>query len=640
MPAITTNRLKTSIAKKYIESLNQDTNNLYFFMGKPINEDIFVGGNKNYIMEYYPYDYVNIKSEISNPIDYNKITRVEHPTDVTQFQADVSPQLSCYGHLYITNIIQGNFPNSDQPLKLIFGENALNNDIILDNAIKFKRAYPISNKSGININTPTDNEFENNIAFNEMIAMRKVRSEDTRLSIKRVNWVNGNKYYPWSGTAGYKYIGSNGTELTTKVIGHSTATSLDEVEYYAMTDAFEIFMCIRAPSGNSTDKPSRTDTNKYDNDTLLFTGNDGYIWRYMFRIEEDGPNLLTSNYIPIPTDTSRFEDTPYKKPVMAYNPSGDFTVNRSGTSYTIAFDPSSEEQKIVKLKLLADINNNVTNDDITVEEVEGEDFNFLSTIHTHYGFRDSNGLSSNNNNTIIPLYGQTDSIPDLEVVVPPIGGYGSDIAAQLRANIIQITLFLDHNQTDIPITNFSQVGLIENVKLSNGTLATEDTLSVASGVSITPTSSNYKIGLKNIQSTIVQLVSSLNINININGLSIEKRFVENILKYIQPYRYTTERGDNDETTGIGFASYPRVLKFGKDIDNTRQTNTILSYARELSASVLNSINGVFAGILFDNTPYANGEIMPYSGNIIYISERELIRRQDQRTEKITLAIEV
>lgn len=639
MPAITTNRLKTSIAKKYIDSLKQEENTLYFFMGKPINETVFSGGTKMYIMEYYPYDYRNIKSDSSNPIDYNKITKVEHQTDSSLFQANVDPQLSCYGHLYITNILQGNFPNSNQPLKLFFGEDTSNNDIILNNAIKFKKAYPISNKNGININTPTDNEFENNIAFNEMIALRRVKSEDIRLSIKRVNWVSGNKYYPWSGTAGYKYIGPNGVEITNKVIGHSTATSLDEVEYYVMNDAFEIFMCIKSQTGNSTDKPNRTDTNKYDNNTKLFTGSDGYIWRYMFRVEDE-PNILTSNYIPLPIDTSTFESDPYKKPIMAFSHDGNFTTNRSGTSYTIAFDPSSEEQKLVKLKLVANISNVVTNDNLTVDEVQGEDFNFLSTIHTHYHFINDDGLTSNTNNTISPLYDITDTIPDIEVVVPPPGGYGSDIATQLRANIVQITLFLDHNERDIPTTNFSQIGLIENVKLSNGTLATQDTLSAASGVSMTPTISNYKIGLKNIQSTMLSFVNSLSVNININGLSIEKSFIDGVLKYIQPYRYSTEKGDNNTTNGIGFASFPRVLKFGKDNDNTPQTNTILSYAKELSASILNSINGVFAGILFDNTPYANSEIMPYSGNIIYISERELIRRQDERTEKITLAIEM
>lgn len=635
MPAISTFGLRISTAKKYKESLSiglDDTsperNILYFFIGKPVNEDVLGGNSRHYTMEYYPYEYTKIIP--TGTENYNSVIRVEHSTDNTQFQALVDPELSCYGHLYITNITQGSFPDSGETLRLIFDDDGT--EIVSNRLIKFKRAFPISTQRGI-VNFASATDFDQRTAHNEMISLKRVKSDDTRLSIKRKNWISGNNYYPWSGIAGSTYVGSGNTTTRYNICG-SNMSNLEDVDYYVMNDIYEVFMCIRSKSTASTDKPSSRDNTKYNFNNKIFTGDDGYMWRHMFTItEQEDFHFLTGTHIPIPTDLSPWEGYPYKSPVMAYSHSGDFNINTTGTVYTIAFDPSSGTENLVTLKMVANASNTVTNDNLTVHTTTGQEFNFISTMLSHYGFVDENELSSTTTGNIVPLYGATDEIPDIEVIVPPIGGYGADVVSQLMANTLSVNIFLEHNIDDIRLTNFSQIGLIENVLQNNGIRAVADALSANSAFLAENLDPVLPIGSKmSFNSNQLGAYSTSALSTNKNELDSGELTT---YRFIQPYKYCTEGKESVVDSGDSFKLFPRTYEF---IDSFSTALTGISPYSRTDSFTLGSGNVSLEGMDFNADGLSEREIMPYSGNIIYISERETIRRQTNRTEKITLTM--
>ena len=113
--------------------------------------------------------------------------------------------------------------------------------------------------------------------------LQKVRDSDVSVVARRVNWKQGNVYYPYEST------------------GIPAGETGEARNYYAVTDEDEVFVCLgsdeknrydRKGSISSTIKPSRDK----DNQTLK----DGYRWKFLYKIDLDQVKFKTTNYIPVP----------------------------------------------------------------------------------------------------------------------------------------------------------------------------------------------------------------------------------------------------------------------------------------------------------------------------------------------------
>ena len=133
------------------------------------------------------------------------------------------------------------------------------------------------------VESPVNTIQDDNEVWNSVNFLQKVRDSDVSIVARRVNWTQGNVYYPY------------------KASGIPAGETGEARNYYTVTDKDEVFVCLSSNEKNredlrglssSTVKPTR-DT---DNETL----SDGYRWKFLYKIDLDQIKFKTKNYIPVP----------------------------------------------------------------------------------------------------------------------------------------------------------------------------------------------------------------------------------------------------------------------------------------------------------------------------------------------------
>lgn len=122
-----------------------------------------------------------------------------------------------------------------------------------------------------------DSEVWENINF-----LQNIRESDVSLVVRRVDWQSGQVYYPYNSA------------------GVAAGATGAEANYYALTDENEVYLCLGADSKNrsnihgqssSTIKPTRATDN-----TVL---DDGYRWKFLYKIDLNDIKFKTTNYMPV-----------------------------------------------------------------------------------------------------------------------------------------------------------------------------------------------------------------------------------------------------------------------------------------------------------------------------------------------------
>ena len=116
----------------------------------------------------------------------------------------------------------------------------------------------------------TDSTYHNNYAWRNAIALKRIDLSEVSYVIPRYDWTSGTIYSEYD-----------------------DSTNIDGTSYYVLTEDFNVYKCIHNNSGaSSTAKPSSTGSE-------IVTTDDGYRWKFMFRITDDSKKFLTKEYIPI-----------------------------------------------------------------------------------------------------------------------------------------------------------------------------------------------------------------------------------------------------------------------------------------------------------------------------------------------------
>lgn len=136
--------------------------------------------------------------------------------------------------------------------------------------------------------TPVDSTRYANTSSRNMLFVKRIQSSDTVLMIPRINWVSGTVYDQYDDKYGESY--GEGEVHT----ANSGATSLKDADFYALTDDDHVYKCIfNNDNAESTTKPTGTSTSAIETA-------DGYIWKFMFKIEaSDKTKFLTTEFIPV-----------------------------------------------------------------------------------------------------------------------------------------------------------------------------------------------------------------------------------------------------------------------------------------------------------------------------------------------------
>lgn len=322
---------------------------------------------------------------------------------------------------------------------------------------------------------PSDRILDENDAMQNIIAMKKITSTFVSHCIPRYNWISGTTYYEYD----------------------DQDANLYSKQFYVLTDALNLYKCIKAGAGASTIQPTGTST------TIGAPGADGYQWKYMLTLTGQNVNkFLTATYIPVEvtTDTATLQ---YGVQQAAVNGAiHRIKVTNGGTGYTAGAKPTIT------------ISGNGTGAVIT-----SSDITVSNGAITEILIQSANA-GQNYTHATVTITGGSGSGATARAVITPQGGHGSDAVRELGGYfvIIDTQLVADEGSGDFIVDNdFRQIGIIRNpIEQLSGQVGTAATYSALTRLTYnalsgaTPTKDNYVVGQTSGASAYIDSVDSTN----------------------------------------------------------------------------------------------------------------------------------
>ena len=464
---------------------------------------------------------------------------------------------------------------------------------------------------------PLDNQAEKIALYDELIAAKRIKTEFARTVIRRYNWdLSANpKFDMWK--PDYSDTPGGGGQ-----IGKTTATgqtSIADAKFYVMNSRYEVFKCLyngedpsNASGQNATEEPIK-DAANYDAGTGLYTETTGagYVWKYMYTIPTDDVlKFLSSDFMPIvlPGNTSRtnvvsaavagacdvalIEDTGAGLPASQtlYT-----SIKGDGTGGVVQF-----------------VTNGAGGITSAAIQARGSGYTYANVLLGNGNLFSDAGLTS----AVATASGATGAI---EVILPPLGGHGSDHETELNGKRVMTNIRLTYSEGsgDFPVDNdFRRIGIVADpYNWGTTSYATADTLSGLKAVKITGATADF-----NPDETIVQTVTGGTARGTVVSWTLDSgSTTAGVLKYIQTSDAHTDQG----------------------VVRAFESNAANAITGEASAASGNVDTGYASALLGSSftAGLANPEIENNSGNVIYIENRRLITRAPDQIEDIKLVIE-
>ena len=356
--------------------------------------------------------------------------------------------------------------------------------------------------------------------------------------------------------------------------------------FYVITDEFKVFKCLRAGTGASTIKPSDASS------VNPFTLGDGYTWKYMFTVfTTEATKFLTNFYVPVKTvaipdggvigDLSADEQVKYAyQQDSATNTKGKiyrYVVVSGGTGYT-----SAPTVTIVGNGTGAVATASVSGGAVTSVVVSTGGSGFSANAGSNYTVA----------NVTLSGGGGTGAV--VRAVLSPQNGHGTDPVTELGGFYVGIRVSLQYAEGsgDFIVNNsFRQIALIRNpFNFGTTTIASAATLSA----------------LKKLQFTTNSGLINGDYITGATGSPAPVAFID----YYDSGAGTVVYHQNDKTGYTAFSAGQVV-------------NGHLGGSGTISGS----------GGLIDP------EVQPYSGDILFIENRDPINRSVSQIEDIKTILE-
>lgn len=415
--------------------------------------------------------------------------------------------------------------------------------------------------------TPTDASIFERTIRDEMISMRKISPTEVTQSIFRIDWTPG-KYYDM-----YRddYDGSiqNGTDLDSGAA--VSRNGLINANFYVVTDEYNVYKCISNNNrGASTIKPTGTSTS-------IFTTSDSYKWKYMFSINSaDALRFASTNFLPVQSFTSNpGAASPY------YN------------QYLVQSSAISGKLDVIEIKVNG--NGYTANTSLPITIV-GDGTGATATATTDgggqvIGITITNGGSGYTYATAM-VVGTSATASQLNVIIPPLGGHGSDPVKELNAVYVTVsgTIGDDLSEDTLKENQYRVIGLILNPKqYGSSSVLTSQTANALLSVGIS------------------------------GGVSGTFSDDENLISVGTP----TDRGK--------YVSYSTLSKTLKYIRNKLNVGADFSISQTVTGSQ-SGATGVITSII-------NPEVDTSTGEILYVETRRPIYRSISQKEEMRITIE-
>ena len=466
--------------------------------------------------------------------------------------------------------------------------------------------------------SPIDNLNNQNDYWDTVIAVKKINETDVKQVVKRNSWTSGTTY---------DYYRPDYSILNPPK--HAQGTSLYSSNYFVLNSDFRVYICLKngtspeQPDGKpSLDEPTFTDLEP----KAAGTSGDGYIWKYLYTIK---PSELvkfdSTEFMPVPTDWATGTDNSavrdnavdggIKVVIIQNRGVGLGTANRTYTRVPIKGDGSGAECTVV-----VNADQQIGSVDVT-NQGSGYTFGTVDIV--------AGGLP------------RPDSYPQLDVIIPPTGGHGSDIYKELGATnaLVYSRIENDSENPDFITGNqIARIGIVENPQaFGSSSLLSLDKASAAYALRLTGT--GYSSATFTADTIITQTTGT---GVTAIGKVISYDQITGVLKYWQD---RTMAG----FTTVGAATTTPI--YGLNADRFTADIATGGSLSITGGSISLGINTTFDGLStsINNKTYylgqtfssgvSNPEVKKYSGNILYVDHRPAITRSSNQKEDIKVILQ-
>ncbi len=440
---------------------------------------------------------------------------------------------------------------------------------------------------------PADTEF---YAWDSMIAAKNIPSSDITYAIPRRNWSNGTVYDMYDDN-----ISSSNTTT-------SGASNIYDSSFYFMTSDYRVYKVLDNNDGAaySGAEPTSTSTSPF--------ALGGYILKYMYQVtSSEAAKFLTSDFIPVSNDsTVSAAATDGKIESLKVTAGSGYT---NGTYYAAVYgdgtSAGTSSGAIVRITVSGGTIQSfgLTAGSDTTIHAGGAGYTF-GTVNLGAGFTFSDsGLSSASN-----MGGSGGAI---EVVISPKNGHGNDAIGELGGHYVMTATTLSQAEGDdiTTVNDFRQVGIVvDPTNYGTSTVATASTRRQTFVVKASSSSGKFEVDEKITQATTGAV-----------GKVVEWDSTRSLL-YFQQERF----GDFGTNNSTGDHS---VFEGANVITGATSSATLTPSTDSETITLANN------NTLSTTSGYANPELQPDSGNIIYLENRKPIQRDSDQTEDIKLIIE-
>ena len=522
---------------------------------------------------------------------------------------------------------------------------------------------------------PQDDVSRESYNWDAMLAAKRITESDVTFVTPRRNWANNTIYDMYQHDvrppSGLDTVGNPST---------SGETALWTSTYFFITSEYKVYKVLDNKGGIPYDgaEPSST------SNTPFVQG--GYYLKYMFTLSVNQiDKFLTTTFIPVTTDTTvsnaavagnievlrvtggnGYSDGTYYSPINGdgigsniLSATGDGTTTvytisnniasddlisifvnnikvynwtRSGTTVTFSSAPSSGQTVVIKYScaIAKIVVSGSSIQAFSSGSSTNTDIHAAGTGYT-YGFVDLTNVYSDSalssTTTINPSGSGTDG--KVEPIIPPRGGHGKDAIDELGAHFVMVNAkLLQSEGDDITVANdFRQLGImVDPFNYGTTTVATETTRRQTYALYIgSPSSTNFIP-----DEQITQITTGA------VGRVVEWDSVNNVLYYVQE-KHPTYGTSNSSGTVNKYVAFSGANQITGATSNAQGTPSDPPDPQGGTANTVTLAGG--NTITFSATGYANPELQPDSGDILYIENRRPISRAADQTEDVKITIE-
>ena len=445
--------------------------------------------------------------------------------------------------------------------------------------------------------TPADSVSREFYNWDAMIAAKKIPSTDITYALPRRDWSNGTTYDMYD------------DDISSSNTATSGATNLFDSSFYFITSDYRVYKVLDNNGGSaySGSEPTSTSTSPF--------ALGGYVLKYMYALTaSEAAKYLTTDYMPVSDDsTVTTAATDGKIESLSITAGSGYT---DGTYYAAVYgdgtSAGTSSGAIVRITVSSGSIASfglTAGSDTTIHDGGAAYTYGTVNLGSSYTFSDA-ALSSSSS-----MGSGTGGA--VGIIISPKNGHGHSAITELGGHYVMTATTLTQDEGDDVSTanDFREVGLVvDPTTYGTSTVASASTARMTFAVKFSSSSGTFDADEKISNSS------------GAIGKVVEWDSTNSILYYHQE-RFG-DYGTNSTTGAYTAFSGTGTITGG----TSGATGTPSSSSTETVTLANNNTIAFTSG-------YANPELQPDSGDIIYIENRKPIQRASDQTEDIKLIIE-